>query len=134
MKTNSYQRSLRSSEPNLVTVLNVLRTGILENCWYPFSWHILYKPNSIKPDLIIGPIHVLYYFFYCFKHDPSPCNILEKLRECDLEGIGRFLSDFLHEPSLCVLPSEQGILVAPLAHGGGFVLEISTLKEPLFSG
>ena len=85
-------------------------------------------------QLSYGPNSCIILFFYYFKHDPSPCNILGKLRECDLEGIGRFLSDFLHEPSLCVLPSEQGILVAPLAHGGGFVLEISTLKEPLFSG
>ena len=28
-----------------------------------------------------------------------------KLRKCGLEGMGRFLSDLLHEPSPCMLPS-----------------------------
>ena len=32
--------------------------------WYPFLQHILYKPDSIKPNLIMGPIHVLYYFLF----------------------------------------------------------------------
>ena len=36
--------------------------------------------------------------------------------------------------SSCELPSGQGTLVAPLAHGGGLVPKISTLKELLCSG
>ena len=38
------------------------------------------------------------------------------------------LSNPLHEPSLCVLPSGKGTLVALLAHGGSLVPEISTPK------
>ena len=72
-----------------------------------------------------------YMLFYSFKHDPSPYNLLGKLRKCGLEGIGQFLSDLLHEPNTCVLPSGQGTLVALQAHGGGLVLEISTPKELL---
>ena len=49
-------------------------------------------------------------------------------------GYGSVLLDILHEPSPCVLPSEQGTLVAPLAHGGSLVLKISTLKEFLCYG
>ena len=52
-----------------------------------------------------------YIILYSFKHDPSPCNILGKLRECGLEGMSQFLSNLLHEPSPCVLPSRQGTLV-----------------------
>ena len=37
----------------------------------------------------------------------------EKLRKCDLEGMGQFLLDLLHEPNTYVLPSGQGKLVAP---------------------
>ena len=51
-----------------------------------------------------------------------------KLRKCGLEGMGRFLSDLLHEPSLCVLPSGLGTLVAPQAHRGGLVSKISIPK------
>ena len=64
--------------------------------WYPFSWHILYKPDSTKLDLLVGSIHVLY-FIYSFKHDPSPCDILEKLKKCGLEGMGWFLFDFFYK-------------------------------------
>ena len=58
----------------------------------------------------------------------------EKLRKCGLKDLGRFLSDILHEPRSCVLPSGQRTLVAPLVHGGGLVPEIPTLKEPLCAG
>ena len=59
---------------------------------------------------------------------------LRNLRECDLEGMSWFVLDLLHESNPCVLPSRQGMLIAPLAHGGDFVLEISTLKELLCFG
>ena len=58
-----------------------------------------------------------YVLFYSFKHDPSPCDIWEKLRKCGLKGMGRVLSDLLRELSPCVLTSEQRTLVAPQAHG-----------------
>ena len=74
-----------------------------------------------------------YILFYSFKHDPSLCELWEKLRKCGLEGMGRFLSDLLREPSPCVLPSEQGTLVAPQAHGGGLVSKIFTSKQLLCS-
>ena len=51
-----------------------------------------------------------------------------KLKKCGLEGMGRFLSDLLLEPSPCVLPSGQGTLVAHQAHGIGLVSKISTPK------
>ena len=86
------------------------------------------SPTSLQAQFMY------YIIFYSFKHGPSPCNLQGKLRKCGLEGMGRFLSDILHEPSPCVLPSEQGTLVAPLAHGGSLVLKISTLKEFLCYG
>ena len=42
-----------------------------------------------------------YTLFYSFKHGPSPCDLLGKVRKCGLEGMGWFLSDFLHEPNTC---------------------------------
>ena len=74
------------------------------------------------------------FYFILLKHGPSPCDLLGKLRKCGLEGMGCFLSDLLHESSPCVLPSEQGALVAPRAHGGGFISKISTSKELSCSG
>ena len=104
-----------------------------ERCWYPFSRHISYKPNSTKLDFLMDLIHVLY-FIYSFKHGPSPCDIWGKLRKCGLEGMGWFLSDLLHEPNPCVLPNGQGMLIVPQAHGRGLVPKISTSKELLCSG
>ena len=53
-----------------------------------------------------------YIIFYSFMHDPSPCNILGKLRDCGLEGIDWFISELLHEfISPCMLSSELGTLV-----------------------
>ena len=63
--------------------------------------------------------------FYSFKHGPSSCNILEKLRKYGLEGMGQFPSNLLHEPSPCMLPSRQRILIAPQAYGKCLVLKIS---------
>ena len=57
-----------------------------------------------------------------------------KLRKCGLEGMGWFLSDLLHEPSPCMLPSRQGTLVAPQAHGGGLISKIFTPQQLLYSG
>jgi len=34
-----------------------------------------------------------YIIFYYFKYDPSLCDILGKLRVCDLEDMGQFLLD-----------------------------------------
>ena len=75
-----------------------------------------------------------YILFYSFKHDPSQCDLLGKLRKFDLEGMGRFFSDLLHELNPCVLLSGQGTLVAPQAHGRGLVSKISTSKQLLCSG
>ena len=57
--------------------------------------------------------------------------LMGKLRKCGLEGMGRFLSDLLYDPSPCVLPSGQGTLEVPQAHGGGLVSKISTPKQLL---
>ena len=88
-----------------------------------FATHFFYKPDSC-----------IMFYFILLKHGPSPCDLLGKLRKCGLEGLGRFLSDLLHEPSPCVLPSGQGTLVAPQAHGGGLVSKIFTSKELSCSG
>ena len=60
--------------------------------------------------------------------------LMGKLRKCGLKGMGQFLSDLLHEPSPCVLPSGQGTLVVPQAYGGSLVFKISTPKQLLCSG
>ena len=54
--------------------------------------------------------------FYSFKHGPSLCNILEKLRESGLEGMSRFLLDIWHEPNPSMLPSGQEKLITPQAY------------------
>ena len=56
-----------------------------------------------------------------------------ELRNCGLENMSRFLSNLLHEPSPCMLPSGHETLVVPQTHVGGLEPEISTLKELLFS-
>ena len=33
-------------------------------CWYPFSRHIFYKPDSTKPNFLVGSIHVLYFILF----------------------------------------------------------------------
>ena len=55
-----------------------------------------YKPNSCI---------VLYYIFFLLSMAQTHVNILEKLRECDLEGMGWFLSDLLHKPNPSMLSS-----------------------------
>ena len=80
--------------------------------------HFFYKPDSC-----------IMFYFILLKHGSSPCDLLGKLRKCGLEGMGRFLLDLLHEPNPCMLPSGQGIPVAPQAHGGCLVSKISTSKE-----
>ena len=102
-------------------------------CRYLFLQRIFYKPNSTKPDFLVGSIHVLY-FIYSFKHSLSPCNILGKLRKYGLEGMSRFPLDLLRELSPCVLPSGQRTLVAPQVYGGGLVPKISTPTQLLCSG
>ena len=69
-----------------------------------------------------------YILFILLSMTQAHVTIWEKLRKCGLEGMGWFLSNLLHEPSPCVLPSGQGTLVAPQAHGGGLVSKISTPK------
>ena len=97
-----------------------------------FTTHILQK-WSTEPNFLMDPIHVLYCFIL-LSMAQAHSTYLGKLKECGLEGMGRFLSDLLHEPSPCVLPSGQGTFVSPLAHEGGLVPKISTLKEALCSG
>lgn len=71
--------------------------------------------------------------FYSFKHDLNSYDILGKLKKCVLEGMVRFLLDFLHKPNSCMLQSGLGMLVAPQGHGGGLVPEISTPDKVLCS-
>ena len=91
------------------------------------------SPIQLSPTSLWAQF-MYYVLFYSFKHDPRTCDLLEKFRKCGLEGMGRFLSDLLHEPNPCVLPSGQGTLVAPQAHGGGLIPKISTSKELLCFG
>ena len=69
-----------------------------------------------------------------FKHGPNPYDLWGKLKKCGLEGMSWFFSNLLQEPRPSMLPSGQGTLVAPQAHGRSFVPEIFTLKEFLYSG
>ena len=75
-----------------------------------------------------------YILFYSFKRGPNPFDLWEKLRKCGLEGMGWFLSNLLHELRPSELPSGQGTLVVPQAHGGGLVPKISTPKQFLCFG
>ena len=63
-------------------------------------------------------------------HDPSPCNILGKLRDCGLEGIGSFLSELSHELiSPCIYATKRVRDVGGiLGYGGGLVPKFSTPK------
>ena len=76
----------------------------------------------------LWPQFLYYIIFYSFKHGPSPCNLLGKLREWSLKSMGRLLSNILLEPcpltSPSVLSSGQETLVAPQAHGWDLVPEI----------
>ena len=51
-----------------MVVLKILTFSTLKNyfiyCWYSFSQHILYKPDLIEPNLIMGQIHVLYFVLF----------------------------------------------------------------------
>ena len=77
---------------------------------------IFTSPTSLWLNLCI-----IYIFF---KHNPSSCDILGKLKECRLEGMSQFLLNILHKPSPYVLPSGQGTLVAPQAHKESLVPKI----------
>ena len=93
-----------------------------------------FSTNPIQPTSTSLWAQFMYYIIlYSFKYGPSPCDLLEKLRKCGLEGMGWFILDFLHELRLSVLLSGQGTLVASQTHGGGLVPEISTSKEFLCS-
>ena len=70
------------------------------------------SPIQLSPTSLWAQF-VYYILFHSFKHGSSPCDLLEKLRKCGLEGMGRFLSNLLHEPRPSVLLSGQGTLVAP---------------------
>ena len=90
-------------------------------------FHDTFSTSSIQPNPTSLWAQFMYYIiFFSFKHDPSLCNLWEKLRKCDWESMGRFLLDLLHEHSPCVLLSGQGTLVIPLAQEGGLVPEIFT--------
>ena len=77
-------------------------------------FHDKFCTNPIQPSSTSLWAQFMYYIiFYSFKHDPSSCDLWGKLRKCGLEGMGRFLLDFFHKPNTYVLPSRQGILIAP---------------------
>ena len=92
---------------NILYDMSILCSYVTEItiCWYPFSWHIFYKPDSTKPDFLVGSIHVLYFILFFLSMVQAHATYWRKLRNCGLEGMGLFLMDLLHEPSPCVLPS-----------------------------
>ena len=104
-------------------LINKFSYSLFSILYYKLLIPIFLTPFFYKPDSCI------IFYFILLKHGPSPCDLLRKLRKYDLEDMGRFLSDLLHEPSPCVLPSGQGTLVAPQAHRGGLVFKIFTSKE-----
>ena len=88
-----------------------------------------FRTSPIQPSSTFLWTRFMYYIlFILLSMAQAHVTIWGKLRKCGLEGMGRFLSDLLHEPNPCVLPSGQGTLVAPQAHGGGLVSKISTPK------
>ena len=123
----------------LLWAFYLLLAVIFPNLCLTQSEHVLVTVDThFRDTFSISPTSLwaqfMYYIiFYSFKHGPSPCNILGKLRECGLKGMSRFHLDLLHEPNSCVLPSGQGILVAPQAHERGLVPKISISKELLCS-
>lgn len=88
-----------------------------------------FRTSPIQPSSTSLWTRFMYYIlFILLSMTQAHVTIWGKLKKCGLEGMSRFLSDLLHEPSPCVLPSRQGTLVAPQAHGGGLVSKISTPK------
>ena len=98
-----------------------------------FTIHFL-RARFNKAQLPCGLNSYIILYFIILSMTQAHATYWGKLRKCGLKGMDRFLSNLLHEPSLCVLPSGKGTLVAPLAHGGGFVPEISTPKQLLCTG
>ena len=88
-----------------------------------------FRTSPIQPSSTFLWTRFMYYIlFILLSMAQAHVTIWGKLRKCGLESMGWFLSDLLHEPSPCMLPSGQGTLVAPQAHGIGFVSKISTPK------
>ena len=88
-----------------------------------------FSTSPIQPSPTSLWAQFMYYIiFYSFKHGPSPCDLLGEMKEVWFEGMGRFLSNLLHEPNPCVLSSGQWTLVAPQAYGIGLVSKIFTPK------
>ena len=98
-------------------------------------FHDTFSTSPIQPSpTSLWAQFMHYILIYSFKHGPSPCDLLGKLRKCGLEDMGWFLSDILYELSPCMLPSGQETLVAPQAHGGDLVSKIFTSKQLLCFG
>ena len=94
-----------------------------------------FSTSPIQPSPTSLWVKFMYFIlFYSFKHGPSPCDLLGEIEDVWFEGMGRFLLDLLHELGPCVLPSGQGTLVEPQAHGGGLISKISTPKQFLCFG
>jgi len=93
-----------------------------------------FSTNPIQPSLTFLWAQFMYYIiFYFFKHDPNLCSILEEIEEVWFGGYGLVSFGPFAWASPCVLPSGQGTLVAPQAHGEGLVSKISTSKQLLCS-
>ena len=89
-----------------------------------------FSTNLIQPSLTSLWAQFMYHIiFYSFKHDPSPCDILAKIEKVWFRGYGSVSFGPFAWASPCMLPSGQGTLVAPQAHGGGLVSKISTSKQ-----
>ena len=88
----------------------------------------IFATHFLQARLSYGLNSCIIFYFILLRMAQAHATYWGKLRKCGLEGMGRFLSDLLYEPSPCVLPSGQGTLVAPQAHGISLVSKISTPK------
>jgi len=90
-----------------------------------FATHFLQAQfNQVQLPCGLNSCTILYYIFLSMAQ--AHVTYLGKLRKCDFKGMGQFLSNLLHEPSKCVLASEQGTLVAHQVHKRGLVPKIFT--------
>ena len=130
--TKTYYKLFRASELSRIQWVNIICEFINQFWQKNIKLRLNYSvdPSSLlcvnihfRDTFFISPTQSIptslwaqfmyHIIFYSFKHGSSPCNSLGKLRKCDLEGMGRFLLDLLHEPSSHVLPSGLGTQVAP---------------------
>ena len=65
----------------------------------------IFATHFVQARLPCGLNSYIILYFILLSMAQAHATYWGKLRKCGLEGMGRFLSDLLHEPSPCMLPS-----------------------------